>query len=368
MDPGQDRDAWRERYRRGFFLAPMVRVGTLPMRLLSLQYGADLVWTCEVIDKSIVGCTRTVDDKTGAISYMKNDRTMFTTHPDEKAKVVFQMGAASPELAAKAAQAVEQDVSGIDLNCGCPVKFSVHGGMGAALLDDPDRLCAILTALVQSVSIPVTCKIRVLPDEEQTLALVRRIAATGISALTVHCRTRDMRPREPAMWHRLDAIVREVAPLPVVLNGDVFAYDDVRRGMEATGACSAMTARGAAANPSIFSKDGPVARLEACAEYVKAAVRVSNAYHNTKYTLMQMHPETRSDTFRRLQGSRCYADMCAAMGLADFYESEGRHLVNSRAEPTPKRKGAGKRRDQDPTSDVPTAADTANTPPKRLKA
>lgn len=31
-------------------LAPMVRVGTLPMRLLSLDYGADLVYSEELID------------------------------------------------------------------------------------------------------------------------------------------------------------------------------------------------------------------------------------------------------------------------------------------------------------------------------
>ena len=32
-------------YRSKVILAPMVRIGTLPIRLLSLQYGADLVYT-----------------------------------------------------------------------------------------------------------------------------------------------------------------------------------------------------------------------------------------------------------------------------------------------------------------------------------
>lgn len=37
-------------YENKIILAPMVRVGTLPMRLLALDYGADIVYTEELID------------------------------------------------------------------------------------------------------------------------------------------------------------------------------------------------------------------------------------------------------------------------------------------------------------------------------
>ncbi|KAJ2711824.1 tRNA-dihydrouridine synthase 2, partial [Coemansia spiralis] len=124
--------AVQERYRNGFFLAPMVRVGTLPMRLLSLQYGADLVWTSEVVDKCLVGSERTVNSQTGVVSFVKDGKDMFTTHADEKDKVIFQLGSAAADTAVQAAKVVEADVSGIDLNCGCPVRFSIQGGMGAA--------------------------------------------------------------------------------------------------------------------------------------------------------------------------------------------------------------------------------------------
>ncbi|KAJ2793226.1 tRNA-dihydrouridine synthase 2, partial [Coemansia helicoidea] len=230
--------AAQERYRNGFFLAPMVRIGTLPMRLLSLQYGADLVWTSEVVDKCITGCERVVDSRTGVIKFLKDGKDVFTTHPDEKDRVIFQLGTATAEEAVQAAKVVEADVSGIDLNCGCPKRFSIQGGMGAALMEDPDRLCAILEALVAAVSVPVTCKIRIFDDEERTLALARRIAATGVAALTVHCRTRRMRPAEKALWARLGSIVRELAPLPVILNGDVFCAADVQRAKDSTGATS----------------------------------------------------------------------------------------------------------------------------------
>jgi tRNA-dihydrouridine synthase 2 len=53
------------------------------------------------------------------------------------------MGTASPELALEAALKVKNDVAAIDINCGCPKHFSVHAGMGAALLRTPDLLCEV---------------------------------------------------------------------------------------------------------------------------------------------------------------------------------------------------------------------------------
>ncbi|KAJ1964200.1 tRNA-dihydrouridine synthase 2 [Dipsacomyces acuminosporus] len=327
------RKAWRDRYRNGFFLAPMVRIGTLPMRLLCLEYGADLVWTSEIIDKSIVECERVVDKETGVVSYTKGDRDIFTTHPEEKGRVIFQMGSAGPESALAAARMVEQDVSGIDLNCGCPKEFSIQGGMGAALMSDPDRLCSILDILVQNISLPITCKIRVFDDIEKTLDLVKRIAATGISALTVHCRTKAMRPREKAMWHRLNDIVKALPDLPIILNGDVFKHEDVQRARDETGATSVMTARGAIENASIFRPDGMLPPLDVALAYIKTAVCTSNMFSNTKYSLMQMYPDTKSRQYIDVRSAKRYRDMCEAFGIADFYNTEGVKLISQRADP-----------------------------------
>ena len=64
------------------------------------------------------------------------------------------------------------DVDAIDVNMGCPKGFSLKGGMGAALLTQPEKIKAILTALVNAVDISVTCKIRILPKLEDTLKLI----------------------------------------------------------------------------------------------------------------------------------------------------------------------------------------------------
>ena len=133
------------------------------------------------------------------------------------------------------------DVSGIDLNCGCPKPFSTHVGMGAALLTNPDLLCSILVALRKAMppEITVSAKIRLLPSQEDTLKLVERLVETGISALTVHCRTRNMRDRDRALVERLREIVEFVEGMgrdvAVVENGDCMGWEDAKRVRRITG-------------------------------------------------------------------------------------------------------------------------------------
>lgn len=113
--------------------------------------------------------------------------------------------------------------------------------MGAALLTNPDLLCSILTALRAALSpeISLSAKIRLLPTQEDTLKLVERIVNTGINCLTVHCRTRNMRPREAALVERLKEIVDFVEGMgkgiAVIENGDCVSYEDSKRIRAMTG-------------------------------------------------------------------------------------------------------------------------------------
>ena len=111
------------------------------------------------------------------------------------------------------------DVAAIDVNMGCPKPFSVQGGMGAALLKTPEKVKEILTALVQNVLIPVTCKIRVLPDLEKTIELVKIIEATGVAAIGVHGRFQSQRSSEPAHYDRIKHVA-EVVKIPVIAKLD----------------------------------------------------------------------------------------------------------------------------------------------------
>lgn len=53
----------RLNYDNKLILAPMVRIGTLPMRLLALDYGADIVYTEELIDRKLLRSIRRENGK-----------------------------------------------------------------------------------------------------------------------------------------------------------------------------------------------------------------------------------------------------------------------------------------------------------------
>ncbi|KAH9973358.1 tRNA-dihydrouridine synthase 2 [Lactifluus volemus] len=282
-------------YRNGLMLAPMVRSGALPTRLFALKHGAKLVWGPEMVDKAILHAERIVDPVSGTISYNgKQERAMFTCHPIEKPYLIFQVGSANPELAVQAARVVLNDVSGVELNCGCPKPFSTHAGMGAALLTNPDLLCSILSALRRELPphISVSAKIRLLPTQEDTFALVERIVETGINCLTIHCRTRNMRPRERALIHRLKEIVDFVRGLgrdvAVIENGDCVGLEDARRIRAITGADSVMIASAAEANPSVFSPT-PLTNLEddLILPYLRLCKYLDNHWASTKFCISQ---------------------------------------------------------------------------------
>ncbi|KAK7063644.1 tRNA-dihydrouridine synthase 2 [Favolaschia claudopus] len=283
-----------EDFKNGIMLAPMVRSGALPTRLFALKHGASLVWGPEMVDKAMLHAERVIDPATGVVSFNGKSRAMFTTHPIEKPYLIFQLGSADPELAVQAARTVMNDVSGIDLNCGCPKPFSTHSGMGAALLTNPDLLCSILTALRAAMppEITVTAKIRLLPSQEDTLKLVERIINTGVSALTVHCRTRTMRDKDAALVDRLKEIVDFVAGMgkgiAVIENGDCLGAEDAKRIRELTGAHSVMIARAAEANPSCFSVN-PLVDLEStlCPAYLRVAKYLDNHWGSTKFCVSQ---------------------------------------------------------------------------------
>ncbi len=181
-------------HQKHLILGPMVRIGCLPMRILALKYGATKVYSPEIVDKKLIESTRVVNTLLNTIDYFDKTNSLFLRiHKDEN--LVLQLGTACPNLALSAALKIQGDVAGIDINCGCPKRFSIQGGMGAALLTNLDLLVKILTNLVKNLSIPVTCKLRLLTnsanksyDINGTIEMLKRLEKTGVSAIAMHAR------------------------------------------------------------------------------------------------------------------------------------------------------------------------------------
>lgn len=317
-------------------LAPMVRVGTLPMRLLALDYGADIVYCEELIDIKMAQCERVENDVLGTVDFVAPDeRVMFRTCSKEKSRVVFQMGTADPERALVVAKLVENDVAAVDVNMGCPKEYSTKGGMGSALLSDPDKIEAILRTLVNGISKPVTCKIRILPTLEDTVSLVKRIENTGVAAIAVHGRMREERPRHPVHCDYIQAVAESVS-IPVIANGGssdiVKTFEDMEKFREATGASSVMLARAAMWNPSIFRQQGALSVEEVMEDYIRYAVRYDNNPFNTKYCLCQMLRDRVESPFgKRLHAAQTNEEICEVFGMTDFYNKTKAELEARRA-------------------------------------
>lgn len=96
-----------DRYRNKTILAPMVRIGTLSSRLLALDYGADIVYSEEIIDWKLLRCRRHVNHLLGSVDFIDDTQVVvFRTCDKEKDRVVLQMGTCGPDRALRAAKLV----------------------------------------------------------------------------------------------------------------------------------------------------------------------------------------------------------------------------------------------------------------------
>lgn len=316
-------------------LAPMVRSGELPMRLMAIQYGADLVWSPEIIDRKIRLCTRVENSKLGTIDFIDSTRpgpkapVIFRTKRSvEQGKLIFQLGSADPDIAVEAALKVIEDVDGIDLNCGCPKPFSVHGGMGAALLSTPELLTLILRNLTEKVgkpfNKPISAKIRLMDatDCQPTLDLVEKICNTGIANLTVHCRTREMRNREEPIRKFVSSIfsVTKKHNVSLIINGAFRCkkeFEQFRRevGIDELGG---MIAEAAESNPTVFS-DAPKPWKLVATEFIDTCLSIDNHPSNTKFILLNQVPG-KSEFYKKFSKTKSNEEM---KKVADLFEDDG---------------------------------------------
>jgi tRNA-dihydrouridine synthase C len=156
-------------------------------------------------------------------------------------------------LAENAAALAALGPHGIDLNFGCPAKIVNRHGGGAALLDDPELLFAIVSAVRKAVPAhcAVSAKMRLgYLDDSRAEECAAALEAGGASELVIHARTKADAYRPPAYWERI-ADVRAVVHIPVVANGEIWTVEDARRCLEASGCHCLMLGRGAVTDPGL---------------------------------------------------------------------------------------------------------------------
>ncbi|MBO0332680.1 tRNA-dihydrouridine synthase family protein [Sneathiella sp. CAU 1612] len=163
------------------------------------------------------------------------------------------MGGETHVMAENAGFVAELGAPGVDINFGCPAKTVNRHDAGATLLQWPERLHDIVSAVRRAVpdTIPVSAKMR-LGFAEKSLALENAlaIAEAGAGKLTIHARTKMEGYRPPAHWEYLRPIAERL-DIPVVANGEIWTPEDYDLCREASGCEDIMIGRGVIARPSL---------------------------------------------------------------------------------------------------------------------
>ncbi len=227
---------------RPVMLAPMEDVTDGSFRLRCKEAGADMVYTefvsADALIRNIAATTRKL-----------------VINPAER-PVAIQIYGREPDVMVQAAKIVEQagpDI--IDINFGCPVKKVAGKGAGAGLLRDVPKMLDITRAVVDAVNLPVTVKTRLGWDHDSKIIveLAERLQDCGISAITVHGRTRSQMYTGQADWEMI-ARVKENPRLhiPVIGNGDISTHRQITDAFDRYGVDGVMVGRATIGAPWIF--------------------------------------------------------------------------------------------------------------------
>ena len=166
-----------------------------------------------------------------------------------------QIFGSDPQTMGYAAKEVSKIADIIDINMGCPAPKVVKNGDGSKLLLDLKKAEEIIKSVVENSSVPVTVKFRKGWDEKNIVACeIAKIAeSSGVSAITIHGRTRDEFYSGKADLYIIKK-VKESVSIPVIGNGDVVDEESAKKMFEYTGVDAISIGRGAIGNPWIFKQ------------------------------------------------------------------------------------------------------------------
>ncbi len=225
--------------------APIYRFTDSPLRQLFRSFGSAISYS-EWIDA----------DK---IVELWNQRTIKTwlrvKYVQAERPIGLQMYGSEIKILVEAAL-ILQDLSPdfIDINLGCPNDSVCKRGAGAAMLLEPRKIGQLFLKLSNTLSIPVTAKMRIGWDEstKNHQEVARVLEENGASLIAVHGRTKEEKHEGNSDWNAI-AEIKNIVKIPVLGNGDVRNSDDIRSIKKTTSCDGVMIGRGAIGNPWIFS-------------------------------------------------------------------------------------------------------------------
>lgn len=230
------------RLKSRYLLSPLAGFTNLPFRRVVHEIGGVGLGTTDLVSAK------------GLVRGNAKSLQLIETHPDDSPFAV-QIFGRDPVEMRDAAQLLEaRGVDSIDINMGCPVARITSGGGGSALMCRTDDTVRLVQTVVESVSLPVTVKMRLGWDDLQLTAprFAREFEQVGIAAVAIHGRTREQGFRGSVNRVGIRQVVEAVQRIPVIGNGDIHSVSDAARMFDETGCHGVSIGRGALANPWIF--------------------------------------------------------------------------------------------------------------------
>ncbi len=223
-----------------FLLAPMTGISDAPFRRVCRYFGAGMT-TSEMTTADISLWSR------------PKSRRRLDIDSDVEPRVVQIAGSEPEQMAIAAKLCVARGAQIIDINMGCPAKNVCRKQAGSALLQDESLVARILDAVVASVDVPVTLKIRTgwNPEHRNGIAIARLAESCGIQALAVHGRTRACRFKGEAEYETI-AQIKKAISIPVIANGDIRTVEKSLEVFRLSSADALMIGRGAQGRPWFF--------------------------------------------------------------------------------------------------------------------
>ena len=225
------------------FLAPLAGITDSAFRQICKGYGADYTVSEMISAKGL---------------YYKDKKTENLLRFSESERPIgIQIFGSEPEIIAYAAEQITETVQPdfIDINMGCPMPKIVNNGDGRALLKDPKKIYAVVSAARKATPLPLSVKIRkgFYANEETAPENAKIIESAGANFITIHGRTREQMYSGFSDAETI-AKTKQAVKIPVIANGDIFSAADAENLMKKTGCNGVMVARGALGNPFIFEE------------------------------------------------------------------------------------------------------------------
>lgn len=225
-----------------YALAPLAGFTDLPFRSVVKKFGVDLT-VSEMISSNAL------------IHNSKKTYRMLEKAPIENPYSI-QIAGSDLDVIKRAVEIINarEDVTCIDLNCGCPAPKVVNNLQGSSLLTDLPQMAKVIETIKKYSNKEYTSvKFRLGFNDKNHVEIAKLCEDAGADYIAVHGRTRAGRYKAPVDYDALAQIKQSVS-VPMFANGDIDTPAKANWVREYTGADGIMIGRAAVGKPWIFKQ------------------------------------------------------------------------------------------------------------------